>query len=314
MPKISVLIPVYNTEKFIAQTIESILKQTYQDWELVIVDDCSTDGTYQICEKYAAQEPRIRLHKNEKNLGMMPNWNHGITLCKGDYWGKLDADDWWHEKMLEDCVHILDTIPEVGLVCTKHINIDENGSIIPNSESHPPDFAIERSFDFSELVHLGIGLLRYNVAKQGIGLIRKKIIDQVGNYLLIQPADTEFYFRIGAHCKFYCLNKIYHYHRIWLGSDTRSTIINRIGVHEKNLFEVRKAIFEYYYKHHKITHSQFKKFSQNNKVTYNQFLIGQLLKEKKYLQSLKLFWQNLTISPVNTIKFYFKRIKTKIAD
>jgi hypothetical protein len=71
------------------------------------------------------------------------------------------------------------------------------------------------------------------------------------------------------------------------------------------------AIFEYYYKQNKISFKQYKNFTQKNRFIYNQFLIGQLFKEKKYLQSLKLLWQNLTISPTNTIKFYFKRIRGK---
>ncbi|MCU0446113.1 MAG: glycosyltransferase family 2 protein [Microscillaceae bacterium] len=311
MPKVSVLIPVYNTEKYIAHTINSILNQTYQDWELVIVDDCSTDNTFQICQQYAQQEPRIRLFKNAKNLGMMPNWNHGISLCQGKYWGKLDADDWWHEKMLEDCVNILDTMPEVGLVCSRHINIDEDGNVIANSVPNPPDFVLDQVFDFGNFIKLGNDLLQFNIAKQGIGLLRSKIFTELGLFTLLDAGDTEMWFRIGSTYQLYCINQVYHYHRVWNESFTRQKVL-KINKLEKNLFDVREAIFNYYYSKGKISSMEYQEFMNKNRFAYNKFLIAQNFKDKKYKQAWLKLWQNLLISPSQTIAFYFRRFKEKI--
>src|SRR5690606_25904165 len=115
--KVSLFIPVYNTELFIAQTIESVLAQTFTDYELIIVDDCSTDSSYEICKSYADRDPRIKLYRNEQNLGMMPNWNKGISLATGKYFMKLDADDLIHKEFVERSFRILEEKEHVGLVC-----------------------------------------------------------------------------------------------------------------------------------------------------------------------------------------------------
>ncbi|MCB0513357.1 MAG: glycosyltransferase family 2 protein, partial [Bacteroidetes bacterium] len=97
MPEVSIIIPVYNTGKYIAKAVKSVLNQTFKDLELIIVDDASTDETYSICEEYAKNDDRVRLYKNERNLGMMPNWNNALQYITGKYWAKLDSDDWWQE-------------------------------------------------------------------------------------------------------------------------------------------------------------------------------------------------------------------------
>lgn len=102
MPRISILIPLYNAENFIAQTIESVLQQTFQDWELIILDDCSTDNSYIVAKALETKDSRIKVYKNSHNLGMLGNWNEGIKYCHSEYFAKLDADDLWHHKMLEE--------------------------------------------------------------------------------------------------------------------------------------------------------------------------------------------------------------------
>src|SRR5690348_472074 len=129
MPEISVLIPVYNTEKYIGKTIESVLNQTFRDFELIILDDCSTDKTYEICSKYATSDQRVVLHRNARNLGMMANWNQGLVYCNQKYFAKLDADDLWHERMLEECYAIMEKNPGVGLVFSRYALIDPDGKV-----------------------------------------------------------------------------------------------------------------------------------------------------------------------------------------
>ncbi|MDO4759614.1 MAG: glycosyltransferase family 2 protein [Candidatus Saccharibacteria bacterium] len=99
-PLVSVIVPVYNAEKFIADTIENVMSQSYGNWELLLVDDNSQDNSIKIIEKYAAEDKRIKLVKQSKNLGAAKARNKGVSIAKGRYIAFLDADDLWHPDKL----------------------------------------------------------------------------------------------------------------------------------------------------------------------------------------------------------------------
>lgn len=101
MPKTSVIIPVYNSEKYITRTLNSILNQTFQDFELICINDCSVDNSLKILEEFAKKDNRIKVINNEKNLGAALSRNIGIDIAKGEYIYFLDADDYIDEKYLE---------------------------------------------------------------------------------------------------------------------------------------------------------------------------------------------------------------------
>lgn len=98
---ISVIIPVYNAEKFLKQTINTVLQQTYKNWELILVDDKSTDNSIEIISKYIEKNKNIRLIKNESNSGAAMSRNKGIDVANGKYIAFLDADDLWEKEKLE---------------------------------------------------------------------------------------------------------------------------------------------------------------------------------------------------------------------
>ena len=91
--KVSVIMPVYNTERYVWEAIESILNQTFQDFEFIIIDDCSTDSSYEICKKYAEKDSRIRVYRNDENLKIVKTMNKWIKLSKWDYIVRMDSDD-----------------------------------------------------------------------------------------------------------------------------------------------------------------------------------------------------------------------------
>ena len=91
---ISIIMPSYNTGEFIAESVQSVVKQTYENWELIIVDDCSTDNTDQVLQPYLADK-RIRYLKNDKNFGAAISRNRAIKEAKGRYIAFLDSDDLW---------------------------------------------------------------------------------------------------------------------------------------------------------------------------------------------------------------------------
>lgn len=92
-PLVSILTTAYNRQEFIAEAIESVLHSTYQNWELIIVDDCSKDNTVAIAKTYAAKDPRIKVYVNEKNLGDYPNRNKAAGYAKGEFLVWVDSDD-----------------------------------------------------------------------------------------------------------------------------------------------------------------------------------------------------------------------------
>lgn len=98
---VSVVMPAYNAEKYIGQAIESVQKQTYTNWELIVVDDCSTDNTYEIVKEYSQKDFRIKLLKNQKNQGVSYTRKNGVEASAGEWIAFLDSDDAWHHEKLE---------------------------------------------------------------------------------------------------------------------------------------------------------------------------------------------------------------------
>ena len=100
-PLVSIITPNYNCGKFIALTIESVLAQTYTNWEMIIQDDCSTDNSYEIACRYAKADPRIKVFRNGKNSGAALTRNYAIEVSQGEYLAFLDSDDIWFPEKLE---------------------------------------------------------------------------------------------------------------------------------------------------------------------------------------------------------------------
>jgi glycosyltransferase involved in cell wall biosynthesis len=115
---VSVVTPVYNGEKYLAECIESVLAQTYQNWEYVIVDNCSTDRSLEIAQRYAQQDARIRVHQNASFLSQLQNLNHTMRQIspQSKYCKAVHADDWIFDECLARMVELADAHPSVGVV------------------------------------------------------------------------------------------------------------------------------------------------------------------------------------------------------
>lgn len=98
---ISIIMPAYNAERYIEESIESILLQTYTDWELIIIDDCSYDQTPYICKNYELNIENIRYVRNSSNKGVAESRNRGVSLARGEWIAYIDSDDCWHSQKLE---------------------------------------------------------------------------------------------------------------------------------------------------------------------------------------------------------------------
>ncbi len=167
-PKVTVLMSVYNGEKYLKEAIDSILGQTFKDFEFLIINDGSTDKTGEILKSY--NDPRIKIINNEKNIGLTKSLNKGLTLARGEYIARQDADDISMPERLEKEVEFLEQNRNVGLVGTDYLFINEKGKVIH----------IVKCLNGSR--ELKAKLLEGNQFGHGSVMLRRECIDKVGVY------------------------------------------------------------------------------------------------------------------------------------
>ena len=132
--KVSIITPSWNSEKYIEKTIESVQKQTYMNWEMIVVDDCSTDRTVEIVEKISKEDPRVRIIRQEVNGGAAKARNRSLCEATGRYIAYLDADDIWKPTKLEKQVEFMKA-NHCGFSCASYEVIDDEGRAL-NKEVH----------------------------------------------------------------------------------------------------------------------------------------------------------------------------------
>jgi len=117
-PLVSVLIPVYNCETYLRECLESVLRQTYPNWECLVVNNCSTDRTLSLAEEFAARDPRVRIHNNKEFVRVIRNHNNAFELMspRSKYCKLVQADDWIYPECLEKMVALAEANPRIGLV------------------------------------------------------------------------------------------------------------------------------------------------------------------------------------------------------
>ena len=129
-PLVSIGLPVYNGERYLEQAIDTILAQTFQSWELIVSDNASNDRTEEICRGYMAREPRIRYHRQERNIGIARNFNAVIDMARADYFKWHAHDDLCAPTLVERCVEALEANPTASAAFTKTVRIDAEGATI----------------------------------------------------------------------------------------------------------------------------------------------------------------------------------------
>ena len=142
-PLVSVVIPAYNAEKYIAETVGYVKAQTVQNFEIIIIDDCSTDKTFEIIQKLASEDNRITAIKCEKNMGVARVRNKGLSMAKGKYVALLDADDIWYEDKLERQIKLAEET-NADLVYCSYALVDENRNKTCD------DFIVPETTDFEK--------------------------------------------------------------------------------------------------------------------------------------------------------------------
>lgn len=124
---VSVIMPAYNAEKTISESVESVIFQTYKDWELIVIDDGSTDNTVAVLSQFAKSDSRIHFYQNKKNCGVSYTRNRAVELAKGEWIAFIDSDDLWDKEKLEKQISLLNEHPDMAIAYTASCFIDENG-------------------------------------------------------------------------------------------------------------------------------------------------------------------------------------------
>jgi glycosyltransferase involved in cell wall biosynthesis len=231
VPKVTVLMLAYNSGKFIGQSVESVLKQTFADFELLIVFDESSDNTIQIISEFAEKDSRIKILKNENKKGIVGAANTGLKYAKGEYIARLDSDDIAFPGRLEKEADFLDKNKDFGLVGGGYRQIDSVGNETFNF------WKPQASPDKIKAI-----LLFENYFAQSTVMFRKSILSNTGFYdeNVVSAEDYNLWVRMAEITKVWNFPEVFVYYRVHDASDTKKTI----GIREKMLNITHKYIFE----------------------------------------------------------------------
>ncbi len=199
-PRVSIGLPVYNGEEYLAEAIESALAQTYRDLELIISDNGSTDGTQAICERYAARDSRVRYVRSPNNRGAVWNFNRVVELAGGEFFKWHAADDRIAPEFVEQAVGVLDSDPGVVLVMSRAAVIDAEGQLIEELPGQAAPVALRLTdgadstrWDFLTSARADRryrGVLLYSVrCYEEFGLIRKDVMRRTGGHRPYRGAE-----------------------------------------------------------------------------------------------------------------------------
>ncbi len=197
-PRVSIGLPVYNGAAYLEATLESILAQTYSDFELTICDNASTDATPDICLRFEQQDCRVRYHRNPKNLGVAPNYNTAFALSSGEYFKWADYDDVLAPEFLERCVETLDTHPDVAVCFPRSVIIDENGQKVQEYDPLPDTASIRAHHRFRNLI-----MEPDHFAIQASGLMRAAAIRKTVMHGSYPSSDEVFLASVALQGNFY---------------------------------------------------------------------------------------------------------------
>jgi len=195
-PRLSIGLPVYNGEPFLAESLEALLGQTFENFELIISDNASTDGTADICRRYAKQDSRIRYFRQPGNLGCNPNHNFVIEEARGELFKLASDDDLYARDLLKFCVEALDESPDFVLAHSWSAIINPAGAVL-NLVNYPVATDAPRAPDrFRSMLFDGWG-------DDDGGVIRTSVLRRVKLYGSYHFADRVFMTEIGLHGPFY---------------------------------------------------------------------------------------------------------------
>jgi glycosyltransferase involved in cell wall biosynthesis len=286
IPLVSVIIPCFNHGKYLRQRIESVINQTVSDIEVFLLDDCSTDNSWEIMQEYRSNSKVVNLHRNENNSGSpFIQWQNGIDIAKGKYIWLAESDDFAALNFLEKHIEVLENNSEIGLSFSPSNWIDTQNNIIdePNHEAksflrNGNDLIVN---DFTK------GCLIYNASS---AVFRKDLIESIDFQVINSykfTGDWLFWVQLIGSTKVNRTSERLNYFR--RHTENVSTKSNKLGLQFSEGFKVVKYIFA----NHKLTFFQKRKIYMNwaSKVKQNTSIEAK--KALNLLPNEVRFWYNL---------------------
>jgi len=236
-PEVSIITANYNCERFIESTIQSVLKQTFTDWEMIIVDDCSTDQGPKIIEKYCQADSRIKLVSLVKNSGPAVARNKAIEQAKGRFIAFLDSDDLWTEDKLEVQISFMKK-NNFSLTYTEYVKVNEDGKVISDVIQRPEKVNYQK-------------MLNSNFIPCLTAIYDSALLGKVYMPLILKRQDYGLWFKILKVTDYaYAINQPLAYYRVRKNDSVSSNKFKSAIYHWKILREVEnvpliKAIYHF---------------------------------------------------------------------
>jgi len=289
---VSIIIPLYNVEKFILETLSSIRNQSYTNFEVILYDDASTDNTFIIVHAFCKDDVRFKIYRNEQNLQIAKTLNNCLKRAKGNFIARCDGDDIMHKDRLKIQLDYLKRHKEIGLIGNSYLIINENSEVIGKSV-FPSGFKLLKK------------LSKYKPPVSHIWMARSAVYDTVGKYRLSSVEDYDFLLR--------CIKNGIQFDNIsdYFGMSIRirsGNTVSKFGL-------VQRVLFNYALKIHKGTRSYSveveedlkRKYSKNilfsiHSISDNLSNIGAASKNKLVKMFFHLF--SALISPYKFQYFY----------
>lgn len=267
---IDIIMPCYNAEKYIEETIQSVLQQTEKDFRLICIDDCSKDATYPILQQLSGKDHRITVLKNEKNCGIAATRNRGIREGQAEYIAFLDDDDIMPPERLKIGKTYLDEHDEVGVVSGNYLIFDEKGNK-----------KVVQKDKFYSAAEVRSILPFVNIIPNGSTLIRRKIIEN--NDICFHEEygieDYHFYAEISCVADIHALPDILLEHRVM------DTQYSAVCINSNERFEKRQEAFDRV--HRLLIHNIADQCDDNDIKTYLRF-VQENIKDIKFIEIVKL--------------------------
>jgi glycosyltransferase involved in cell wall biosynthesis len=214
VPRLSIGLPAYNGEKYLAEALEALLGQTYEDFELIISDNASTDGTADICRRYLRQDSRVKYLRQERNIGASPNQGFLLKQAGGELFKWAACDDLYARDLIERCVEALDEHPDVILAHCWTAAIDDTGTVKQSLE-YPLNTSSPSAPERFRTMLFGTGGNDYGLlrADDNYGVMRTKVLRRVTPQGSYYHADRVFTTEIALHGRFYQVPEFLYFRR-----------------------------------------------------------------------------------------------------
>jgi glycosyltransferase involved in cell wall biosynthesis len=232
-PRVSIGLPVYNGEEFITESIEALLGQTYTDFELVISDNASTDGTGEICRQYEKKDSRVRYFRQPENIGLSPNHNFVVHQSRGELFKWAAGDDLYARDLVERCVAALDEHPDVVLAHSWSARVDPSGALISAFE-YPLNTSTPSAPERFRSILFDSG------GDDDYGVIRKAVLLRTAMKESYHHADHTIIAELALHGRFYQVPDWLYFRREHPGHSGGASMRQRCAIFDPKRADPRR--------------------------------------------------------------------------